>query len=185
MGLINEINNVNRTLQDNQQKELTKAEKNEIQHIRKHKLLILLKKNINELFEDAENKKDVDEITIEILKHKKDNIKILMDLYFEKYEIKLNCYELDYLDEIYNKTVYKMQKEYTIIFKEEERKQKELEKLRNFEIEEEQKRNKQKEIEKQAIFNAIITILKYIIVLLATPFILIMAFIWGICKGIK
>lgn len=183
MGLLNEINNVNRTLKDTQQKESTKAEQNEIQKIRKQKLEILLKQNMNKLFENVKNQKGIDKLTIELLKHKQDNIKILMDIYFEKYNVKLNCYELNYIDEIYNKTIYKIKKEYTEIFKqdtikekEEEKEKKEIEKLRQIQL---------KEAQKQQTFNNILKAIKTIIFILSAPFILLIYFVIGICKNVK
>lgn len=185
MGLLNEISNVNRTLQNNQQKELTKAEKKELKQIRKQKLLILLKRNINELFEEVENQKDVDELTRELLKHKKQNISIIKEQYFEKYDVKLSINDLNYLDEIYFKTISSIQKEYTIIFKQEERERKEEERQKEIAERAAQKEYIQKQKEKQIAYNNIITLLKTITIILLSPFLLIGFVLIGIMKNIK
>ena len=185
MGLINEIHNTNRTLQDNQKKELTKAEKNELKQIRKQKLLILLKKKINELFKEVKSQKDVNDLTKELIKHKKDNIKILMDLYFEKYDVKLNANDLNYLDEIYYKTISSIQKEYTIIFKQEERERKEEERQKEIQQKALDKEYIQKQKEKQIAFNNTISLLKTIAIILASPFLLIGFVLIGIMKNLK
>ena len=181
MGLLNEINNVNRTLQDTQQKELTKGQQKELHQ----RLLLLLKRELKKEFAEIQNQKELNELVIVLIKYKKQNINTIHEIYQENYNKKLSIHDLNYLDEIYLKTISSIQKEYTIIFKQEERERKEEERQKAIEEKAKQKEYIQRQKEKQIAFNNIITLLKTITIILASPFLLIIFFVYGICKNIK
>lgn len=171
MGLLNNINDINRTLQENQKlftKQLKEEEKakNNI-YIAKIELIDDLQTEIKWTLQDGKDPNDA-EIKGKII----DTILEYSNIIYNK------KYTKAFLIENYEKEVKKLIKQY-------QEEQKELKKLQIFEEEEEAKKNQQKARQRQTTYNAIITILKYTIVLLATPFILIIAFVWGICKGMK
>jgi len=173
MGLLNELNTINRTIENNQQKQLTKTEKAEQKRIRKQKLTILLKRKIAELFEEVQDIDEIEALTINLLKYKNENIQIIKDIYFEKYNIKLNNSEVDFLDEIYFKTIKKIKSEYIEIFK-------------NDTSSKEEAKEEAKAIDlqqKKIAFSMIIKLLYTICIVLLSPFILIGFVIIAICKN--
>ena len=183
MGLLNEINNVNRTLQYSQQKEETEKEKQELKKYRKDKLKILLKEKINELFKETQNTQDINELTVELLKHKNVNIQIIKNIYLEKYEKQLTKSDLNYLDDIYYLTIKKIQKEYLEIFKEEERERKEEKMQKEIQQKALDKEYIRKQQEKQIAINNAIIFLKTIALILISPFLLIGFVVIAICKS--
>lgn len=171
MGLLNELNTINRTLENNQ-KIITKQQKEE----EKAKNKIYVAKI--ELLDDL-----TDEIKISLkYNHDPNNSKIrneIIEAILGYSNIIYNKqYTRAFLIENYPKIATKEIK----LYKE---KQKELDKIQIESKQEEAKQRQQKTIARQQTFNAIITILHYAIILLATPFILIIAFVFGICKSIK
>ena len=177
MGLLNELSTINRTIENNQQKQLTKTEKAEQKRIRKQKLTILLKRKIAELFEEVQDIDEIEALTINLLKYKNENIQIIKDIYFEKYNIKLNNSEVDFLDEIYFKTIKKIKSEYIEIFKNDTSSKKEAK---------EEAKEEAKAIDlqqKKIAFSMIIKLLYTICIVLLSPFILIGFVIIAICKN--
>lgn len=184
MGLLNELNTINRTLENNQ-KQNTKTEQKELQQLRKQKILILLKQKVNELLKEANNGEELESIVTSLIQHKEDNIRILQEIYFEKYDVKLNKIELNYIDSNYLSTIQKIKKEYTLIFKQDLIKQKEEAKEQKALYQEQLRREREEAIARQEAYSTIITSLKYILLIVCAPFVLLFAFVFGMLKSVK
>lgn len=211
MGLLNELNTINRTLENNQ-RELTKTQQKEQQKERKKTIYKLLFQQFSNCFEEVTSENELNLLIKELLKNKGKNIVILSE-----YLDKPAKNDIDYIEKIYISTMNEAKKDIEILLnieQKEERSKKQLEKeleILKKEIErEKEKKYKllererkeearqeeikqraqskewiQKQKEKQIAFNNIIITLKTITLILASPFILIMFFVWGICKNTK
>lgn len=158
MGLLNELNTINRTLENNQ-KIITKQQKEE----EKAKNKIYVAKI--ELLDDL-----TDEIRLTLkYNHNPNNANIRNEIIEAILGYSNIIYNKQYTRAFLIENFPKIASKEIKLYKEQ---QKELDKI-------------QIEEEKQQTFNAIITILKYTIILLSTPFIFIVAFVFGICKSIK
>lgn len=184
MGLINELNAINRTLENNQ-RQLTKTEQREQDRIKKDRIKNIFLENLEALFEEAHSKNDLEKLTDNLIKNKSKNIDFVKEAYFEAYQEELTKKDIFYMDQFYYSFIMKVKKPFDYLYRNEEQRQKEIQKIAILEQEEEAKRRTKKAIQRQLTYNAIITILKYMIVLLATPFIIITAFVYGILKNTK
>lgn len=150
---------------------------------------------INQLKESEKQKNNLYIAKIEILDDLKEEIKLCLKYNGDPFntEIKTNIIEnmLDYTNTLYNikytkafilANYDKITKE---LLKEEEKRQKEAEKLRQIQLKEAEKQYILEQQRKQQAFNNILKAIKTIIFILSAPFILLIYFVIGICKNVK
>lgn len=171
MSLHNDINNLTKTLENSN------------------------KNTLNQLKESEKQKNNLYIAKIEILDDLKEEIKLCLKYNGDPFstEIKTNIIEnmLNYTKKIYSikytnafilANYDKIAKE---LLKEEEKRQKEAEKLRQIQLKEAEKQRILKQAQKQQAFNNILKAIKTIIFILSAPFILLIYFVIGICKNVK
>lgn len=200
MGLLNELNTINRTLENNYSKTNTIKQLN---NLTKERIKKLMRSNLEELYSQTKNKQELENLTKDIILHKTTNMSRIEEQFQDRYKEKMTHDDIDYLDENYLKFILEAKKEYDFIYnseekskqeqqKEEERKQKQYIKLQK----EETKRIKieQKELEKQYIKKqqekqiAIQNIFEFIRILtlvIMAPFIFLFIMVYEICKNTK
>lgn len=181
MSLHNDLSALNNTIE----KKTTQKERKELEKIRNKKAMILLKRQLQEAFTKVKNQNDIEILTTNLIKNKAQNIDFIKELYFEKYEKKLQNNNIYFLEENYLQAVLKLKKEYMLIYKEEERQQKELEKLEIKQQQEEERKRLEKEYQKQAILQGIQKTCYIIILICIIPFVLVFAFVGGMLKNTK
>lgn len=206
MGLLNELNTINRTLENNQ-RELTKTQLKEKEKKNQEIVKKIMLENFTSYFESMQNLEQIQILTKNFIKNKTKNINVLIDFFEDTTGEQANKKIIDYMDENYYKFMIQAKKDIETIYKidkieykkqklEEEKQRKELEKLIERQQQEDERQQQikeraaqkeyiQKQKEKQIAFNNFIIALKTITFILASPFILIMFFVWGICKNIK
>lgn len=187
MGLLNELNTINRTIENNQQKELTKAQQKEQQKEREKTIYKLLFQQFSNCFEEVTTENKLNILIKELLKNKGKNIVILSE-----YLDKPSKNDVDYIEKIYISTMNESKKDVEILLNIEKEEKKLQKKQQKEEERQEQIRQKaldkewiKRQKEKQIAFNNIIIALKTITLILATPFLLLGFIIFGICKNIK
>lgn len=171
MSLHNDINNLTKTVENSN------------------------KNTLNQLKESEKQKNNLYIAKIEILDDLKEEIKLCLKYNGNPFdtEIKTNIIEnmLNYTKKIYSikytnafilANYDKIAKE---LLKEEEKRQKGAEKLRQIQLKEAKKQYILEQQRKQQAFNNLIVRLKTITLILASPFILLIFFLIAICKNIK
>lgn len=160
MGLIKSVNDITYELQDQKtEKELKRREK---------KRLELIKTELYNYFEKQFKKDSNANYTYsEMLKHKELIIDQLKQLYFEKYDVKLNNSNINYIKQNYFKILNSVKRQYF-----------ELEKIKQQEEKEKYKQQQEAEAIKTAKRQYIFKILKIIFYILLTPLWIILIIIW-------
>lgn len=160
MGLLSSVNNITYELQGQKtEKEIKKREK---------KRLELIKNELYNYFETQFKKDKKPQFTYaEMLKYKDLNILQLKKLYFEKYSVKLNNSNINYIKQNYFKILNSVKRQYF-----------ELEKIKQ--QEEKEKRKQQQEAEQQKAYKwqIIWKIFKIIFYILLTPLWLCLLLVW-------
>ena len=160
MGLIKSVNDITYQLQHQ------KSEKE--QKRREKKRLELIKTELYNYFE-KQFKKDFNAkyTYTEMLKHKELIIDQLKQLYFEKYDVKLNNSNINYIKQNYFKILNSVKRQYF-----------ELEKIKQQEEKEEKKQQQEAEQQKAYKWQIIFKIIKIIFCVLLIPLWLFLLFIW-------
>ena len=203
MSLHNDINCINDTLQKTYKRELTEAEKRKKQQKNEQISKKIMLENFTSYFESMQNLEQIQTLTKNFIKNKKENINILAEYFQDVTGEQASHQIINYIDENYYKfmmqskkdieTIYKMdQKELEKIQKEEEKQIKIAEKYAKIQQKEEEKSKKECENQyileqqrKQQTFNNLIVALKTITLILPSTFILLIFFLIVICKKIK
>ena len=160
MGLIKSVNDIAYQLQDQ------KTDKE--QKRREKKRLELIKTELYNYFEKQFKKNSNANYTyLEMLKHKDFIIDQLKQLYFEKYDVKLNNNNINYIKQNYFKILNSVKRQYF-----------ELEKMKTQQQKQQQKETAEAEAIKTAKRQYIFKILKIIFYILLTPFFIILLIIW-------
>lgn len=202
MSLHNDINCLNDTLQKTYKRELTEAEKRQKEKKQQQIAKKIMLENFTSYFESMQSLEQIQTLTKNFIKNKRQNINILKEFFEDVTGERANHQIIDFIDENYYKfmiqskkdieTIYKMdQAKLDKIQKEEEKQAKINEKYAKIRQKEEEKAKKEQQKQyileqqrKQQAFNNLIIALKTITLILASPFLLIMFFVWGICKNI-
>ena len=160
MGLIKSVNDITYELQGQKtEKEIKRREK---------KRLELIKNELYNYF-DKQFKKDKNpQFTYaEMLKYKDLNILQLKKLYFEKYNVKLNNANINYIKQNYFKILNSVKRQYF-----------ELEKIKQQEEKEKYKQQQEAEQQKAYKWQTIFKIIKIIFYILLIPLWLFLLLIW-------
>lgn len=184
MGLLNELNAINRTLEDHQ-KQLTKTQLKELDKLKKQRIKKIFLEQFEEAFAKTSSKKDIEILTTNLLKNKVQNILFVKNCYLDLYKQKFLKSDIDYIDQYYFKWIQDVSKEYLYIYKLEEREQKEEERQEQIKQKALEQEYIRKQQQKQINFNNTIIFLKTITLILLAPFILIIFFVIGLCKNVK
>lgn len=195
MSLHNDINCLNDTLQKTYKRELTEAEKRQKEKRQQQIAKKIMLENFTSYFESMQSLEQIQTLTKNFIKNKRQNINILKEFFEDVTGEQANKQIIDFIDENYYKFMIQSKKDIETIYKmnqtEEEKQAKINEKYAKIQQREEEKAKKEREKQyileqqrKQQAFNNLIVGLKTITLILASPFILIMFFVWGICKNI-
>ena len=196
MSLHNDINCLNDTLQKTYKRELTESEKRQKEKRQQEIAKKIMLENFTSYFESMQNLEQIQILTKNFIKNKRQNIKILKEFFEDVTGERANYQIIDYIEENYIKYMLQSKKDIETIYKmnqiEEEKQAKINEKYAKIRQKEEEKAKKEREKQyileqqrKQQAFNNLIIGLKTITLILASPFILIIFFVWGICKNTK
>lgn len=200
MSLHNDINCLNDTLQKTYKRELTEAEKRQKEKRQQQIAKKIMLENFTSYFEGMQNLDQIQTLTKNFIKNKKQNITVLAEYFQDVTGERANHQIIDFIDENYYKFMIQSKKDIETFYKmeqselkktQEEKQTKIAEKYAKIRQKEEEKAKKEREKQyileqqqKQQAFNNLIVALKTITLILASPFILIMFFVWGICKNI-
>lgn len=184
MGLLNELNTINRTLENNQ-KQLTKSEIREKETFKKYLLQRMLQEDLHAEFCECNNSNDIEDLISELLKYKSQNISIIISNYNNKFDNKATKQDIYFLDKIYFKNIQEVKKEYLYIIKQNEKK-----KTLKLKQEEERQDNLRKKViqqqhARQELLHGIAKVFYIIALILALPFLFLGLFIIGILKNVK
>lgn len=195
MSLHNDINYLNDTLQKTYKRELTEAEKRQKEKKQQQIAKKIMLENFTSYFENMQNLDQIQTLTKNFIKNKKQNITVLAEYFQGVTGERANHQIIDFIDENYCKFMIQAKKDIEILYKmdqiEEEKQEKISKKYSKIRQKEEEKARKERQKQyileqqrKQQAFNNLIIGLKTITLISASPFILIMFFVWGICKNI-
>lgn len=160
MGLLKSVNDITYQLQDQ------KTDKE--QKRRDKKRLELIKNELYNYFEKQFKKDSNANYTYsEMLKHKELIIDQLKQLYFKKYDVKLNNSNINYIKQNYFKILNSVKRQYF-----------ELEKIKQQQEKEKYKQQQEAEQQKAYKWQTIFKIFKIIFYILLTPFWLCLLLVW-------
>ena len=160
MGLIKSVNDITYELQGQK----TEKEKAKLQKLRRERIKNLLYDFFEIQFKKDKNAKFT---YAEMLKYKDLNILQLKELYLEKYSVKLNNTNINYIKQNYFKILNSVKRQYF-----------ELEKIKQQEEKEKYKQQQEAEQQKAYKWQIIFKVLKIIFYILLIPLWLFLLLIW-------
>lgn len=184
MGLLNELNTINRTLENNQRQQ-TKAEIKEEERERKDFIKKLVITEFQYYFNNCNTSESLEIIENNLLKNKIINIEFVKNEFNNIYKKKITQKEIDYMDLNYFGWLQKVKREQKAIITHNER----IVQNQNKQ-EEERKDNLRKQAiqqqhARQELLHGIAKVFYIIALILAAPFLFLGLFIIGILKNIK
>lgn len=184
MGLLNELNAINRTLENNQ-KQLTKAEIREEDQNRKDFIKRLVIAEFQYSFNKCNTTEILEKIENNLLKNKLINIDFIQKEFNDIYKKKITQKEIDYIDFNYFGWLQKVKREQKALITHNEKIIQNQNKLEEAKQDNLRSQAIQQQQARQEAYNIIITSLKYILLIVCAPFVLLFAFVFGMLKSVK
>lgn len=184
MGLLNELNTINRTLENNQ-RQLTKAEIKEAERERKDFIKKLVISEFQYYFNNCNTSESLEIIENNLLKNKIINIEFIKNEFNDIYTKKMTQNEISYIDLNYFSWLQKVKREQKALVTHNEKiiqNQNKQEEARQDNL---RKKAIQQQHARQELLHGIAKVFYIIALILTLPFLFLGLFIIGILKNVK
>lgn len=184
MGLLNELNTINRTLENNQ-RQLTKAEIKEAERERKDFIKKLIISEFQYYFNNCNTSESLEIIENNLLKNRIINIEFIKNEFNDIYKKKMTQNEISYIDLNYFGWLQKVKREQKALVIHNERLLQNQNKQEEARQDNLRKKAIQQQHARQELLHGIAKAFYIIALILAAPFLFLGLFIIGILKNVK